>query len=62
MMDHKMAEQIGREAFAAGKGNFPLADARIVDAMYGAMPGQRTYLMQAFNRGWTAANLAAPVG
>lgn len=61
MLDANAAEAAGREAFAAGKPNSPLVDQRIADAMMGALPGQRTYLMVAFNKGWTAANLEAPV-
>lgn len=58
-MNAKTAEQIGREAFEAGKGNFPFADLRIAAEMKNAAVGSKTSILKAFNKGWTAANLAS---
>lgn len=59
-LDEDRAEQLGREAFEAGRSNNPFADDEIAAAVQGAQVGEKTYLLRAFNRGWTAANLAAP--
>lgn len=58
-------EHIGREqghaAFHAGRGNFPLEDGLIARICAGAKVGEKTHVLEAFNRSWTRANLAAPV-
>lgn len=58
-MTTKQAEALGRAAFAEGRGNFPFADPQIAAATATARVGEKTDLLRAFNRGWTAANLAA---
>lgn len=55
------AEQMGREAFAAG---IPAASARdpaVMLLLAGLKPGEALPVLDAWSRGWHAANLAAPV-
>lgn len=60
-MTVEQAERAGREAFAAGKGNFPLANPHIMQEAKFARVGAIRPLMAAFNRGWTAANIEQEV-
>lgn len=52
------AQALGTAAFNNGLGNFPFADPSIAAEFANAKVGEKTYLLKAFNKGWTAANLA----
>ncbi|MEB3023421.1 MULTISPECIES: hypothetical protein [Mycolicibacter] len=52
------AEELGRQAHREGRGNFPLAAPRIHAEVEHAQVGEKTNLLQAFNRGWQAENAA----
>lgn len=55
-------EQLGREAFASGMACTPTADPAVSDAIAGLpVGGGAVKIMRAWMRGWTAANLAAPI-
>jgi hypothetical protein len=55
-------ERIGREAFAAGRPPQPTADPLVFDAVaHLPVGGGAVEIMSAWTRGYTAANLAAPV-
>ncbi|QRZ05870.1 hypothetical protein [Mycolicibacterium austroafricanum] len=53
------AQALGTAAFHNGIGNFPLAIPAIAAEMENAKVGEKTHLLKAFNKGWSAANLAA---
>lgn len=53
--------EAGHAAFHAGRGNHPLTDPTIAAICEGAKPGEKLHALEAFNRSWTRANLAAPV-
>lgn len=61
-MDEARAEQLGRKAFRDGKGNSPLSEPDLYAELQDARVGEKTHLMRAFSRGWTAENLAADPG
>lgn len=55
-------EQLGRDAFAAGRPPQPTADPLVFDAVAHLPVGAGAVeIMSAWTRGYTAANLAAPV-
>lgn len=59
---HAAFETLGREAFANGKSPFPMACPEVYEAVKDLpVGGGAAEIMGAFNRGWFAANMAAPV-
>ena len=58
MTEHE-AEQLGRKAFAEGRGPALMLDPDMVAELRDAAVGEKTHLMEAFSRGWHAANLEA---
>ena len=55
-MDTQTAEHLGRLARAADQPASPLANPEMCDELEGARVGEKTYLMEAFARGWHAEN------
>jgi hypothetical protein len=58
-MTRKYAEELGRRAFEAGIGNFPLANGEIYAEVKDAKVGEKRHILKAFSRGWHTANLLA---
>ena len=58
-MTEEHAEELGRQAFRAGNACAPLSDPEMYAELQDAEVGEKTHLMRAFTRGWTAENLAA---
>lgn len=59
-MDEKQAEALGREAFAAGRTAAVVLDPTMAAELADARVGEKTHLMEAFSRGWHAANAESP--
>lgn len=53
--------EAGHQAYHAGRGNHPLEDRTVAAIVSGAQVGEKLHVLEAFNRAWTRANLAAPV-
>lgn len=58
MTEHE-AEQLGRKAFAEGRSAAVVTDPQMATELDGAAVGEKTHLMEAFSRGWHAANIEA---
>jgi len=59
--EEHVGREAGHQAAWAGRGNFPLADPAVAALVQGAKVGEKTHILEAFNRSWTRANLAKPV-
>lgn len=55
-VDDRQAEQLGRDAFAAGRPAAAALDPAIMAEVSDAAVGEKTHLLAAFSRGWNAAN------
>lgn len=58
-MTEERAEELGRQAFHAGNVCAPLADPEMFAEHEDPQVGEKTHLMRALSRGWTAENFAA---
>lgn len=58
-MTEERAEELGRQAFRSGDMCVPLSHPEMYAELHDAKVGEKTDLMRAFSRGWTAENVAA---
>jgi hypothetical protein len=59
--DRKEAYELGQQAYKDGKPGAPVMNKKIMDKVQNGNPDRTSALLEAYNKGWTAANVAAPV-